>query len=153
MVRVRVRVSRYDLGVLERPQLGQHEGEDRDGRDEEDAEGAEVDDVEYVLVGHKVRDGTHDAAEAHEGVERCEDRLGLGVLALDVARLGGEVEREQQRYPSEGVGEDVEGCAACVAAVARDRGVVREGLLRVRVRVRVSGQWSVGRRRVVLRVR
>ena len=76
----------------------------------------------------QVGDGLQHAAKADERVERREDRLGLRVLALNVARLGGEVEREQQRQPAERVGEDVEGRAACVAAVARRRGVVREGL-------------------------
>ena len=43
---------RHDLGVLEGPQLGQHEGKDGDGRDEEDPEGAEVGDDQHVGTAH-----------------------------------------------------------------------------------------------------
>ena len=48
---------RNDLGVLEGPQLGQHEGEHGDGRDEEDHEGLQVGDRHHVGAAHQVGDG------------------------------------------------------------------------------------------------
>ena len=52
----------------------------------------------------------------------------MRVRALDVARLGGEIERDQERQPAQGVCKDIERRVARVTAVKRGLGVVWKGL-------------------------